>query len=81
MKSTSKFKIDISILICIILFAIISIVTISSAQKLLADETNLVFKQGMWYGIGFILIVFIMFIGNKFLYKNAWILYIVGILS
>lgn len=81
MKSTSKFKIDISILICVILFAIISIITIGSAQKLLVDETNLVFKQGMWYGIGFILILFIMFIGNKSLYKNAWILYIIGILS
>ena len=81
MKYNSKLKIDISILVCIVLFAIISIVTIGSAQKLLTDETNLVFKQIMWYGVGFLLIVFIMFIGNKFLYKNAWILYIVGILS
>lgn len=81
MKYNSKFKIDISILVCIVLFAIISIVTIGSAEKLLTDETNLVFKQIMWYGVGFLLIGFIMFIGNKFLYKNAWILYIVGILS
>ena len=81
MKNNSKFKIDISILVCIILFAIISTITIGSAQKLLTDETNLIFKQIMWYGVGFILIGFIMFIGNKFLYKNAWILYIVGILS
>ena len=81
MRNNSKFKIDISILVCIILFAIISIVTIGSAQELLTDETNLVFKQIMWYGVGFFLIGFIMFIGNKFLYKNAWILYIVGILS
>ena len=81
MRNNSKFKIDISILVCIILFAIISIVTIGSAEKLLTDETNLVFKQIMWYGVGFLLIGFIMFIGNKFLYKNAWILYMVGILS
>jgi len=81
MRYNSKFKIDISILVCIILFAIISIVTIGSAEKLLTDETNLVFKQIMWYGVGFLLIGFIMFIGNKFLYKNAWILYMVGILS
>lgn len=81
MRNNSKFKIDISILVCIILFAIISIVTIGSAQKLLTDETNLVFKQIMWYGVGFILIGLVMFVGNKFLYKNAWILYIVGILS
>lgn len=81
MRNNSKFKIDISILVCIILFAIISIVTIGSAQKLLTDETNLVFKQIMWYGVGFLLIGLVMFVGNKFLYKNAWILYIVGILS
>lgn len=81
MRNNSKFKIDISILVCIILFAIISIITIGSAQKLLTDETNLVFKQIMWYGVGFILIGLVMFLGNKFLYKNAWILYIVGILS
>ena len=81
MRYNSKFKIDISILVCIILFAIISIITIGSAQILLTDETNLVFKQIMWYGVGFILIGFIMFIGNKFLYKNAWILYMIGILS
>jgi len=81
MRNNSKFKIDISILVCIILFAIISIVTIGSAEKLLTDETNLVFKQIMWYGVGFLLIGLVMFVGNKFLYKNAWILYIVGILS
>ena len=80
MKGLSRFKIDISILLCIILFAIISIVTISSAQQLLT-ENNLVFKQIMWYVISFILIYFVLFIGNKFLYKNAWILYFIGIIS
>ena len=81
MRNISKYKIDVSILICIILFAIISVITIGSAQKLLTDETNLVFKQIMWYGVGFVLIGLVMFIGNKFLYKNAWILYIIGVLS
>ena len=81
MRNTSKYKIDISILICIVLFAVISIITIGSAQKLLTNETNLVFKQIIWYLVGFGLIFLVMFVGNKFLYKNAWILYIVGILS
>ncbi|MBQ2946452.1 MAG: FtsW/RodA/SpoVE family cell cycle protein [Bacilli bacterium] len=81
MRNNSKFKIDISILVCIILFAIISIVTIGSAENLLTDEANLVLKQIMWYTVGFILIGLVMFIGNKFLYKNAWILYIIGIVS
>ena len=80
MKIISKYKIDMSILLCIVLFAIISIITISSAESLLTD-TNLVFRQIMWYIIGFILIYFILFIGNKFLFKNAWILYIIGVIS
>ena len=33
MKSTSKYKVDISILFCIILFAIISIVTIGIVKE------------------------------------------------
>ena len=64
-----------------ILFAIISVVTISSAQMLL-DNTmqNLAFKQLIWYGTGFILAYFIMFIGNEFLYKNVWIFYAIGVI-
>ena len=81
MKSTSKYKVDISIFLCIILFAFLSVVTIMSAQSLLIDESSLVLRQILWYIIGFILIYFTMFIGNKFLYKNAWILYIIGVLS
>lgn len=81
MRSISKYKIDISILICIILFAIISIVSIGSAQKLLSEEVNLVIKQIIWYIVGFGLIALITFVGNKFLYKNAWILYLIGVLS
>ena len=80
MKSTSKYKVDISILFCIILFAIISIVTIGSAENLLQESNNLVLKQTIWYVIGFGLIYFIMFIGNNFLYKNAWLMYFVGVL-
>lgn len=81
MRNTTKLKIDISILICIILFAVISIISIGSAQKLLTDNTNLVLKQIIWYIVGFGLISIIMFLGNKFFYKNAWLLYIIGILS
>ena len=80
MKNSSKFKIDISILLCIIIFGIISTISIGSAQHLVS-ETNLVFKQLMWYILGFVLIYFILFIGNKFLYKNALLLYIIGIIS
>jgi len=82
MKNTtfSKYKVDLGILICIILFAIISTITIGSAEVLLPEVNHLVLKQILWYITGFVLIGFIMFIGNHFLYKNAWIFYIFGLL-
>lgn len=81
MKGISKYKVDISIFLCIVLFAVISIVTIGSAEVLLTENNHLLLKQIMWYSLGFVVIYFIMFVGNHFLYKNAWILYIIGVLS
>lgn len=81
MKKISKYKVDKGILIPLILFAIISIITIYSAQNLLLEKENLVLKQIMWYAVGFGLAYFIMFIGNDFIYNNIKILYIVGVIS
>lgn len=81
MKKISKYKVDKLILIPLILFAIISILTISSAEELLSGDLNgLAIKQAMWYIIGFVLAYFTMFIGNKFIYKNIWIFYGIGVL-
>ncbi len=81
MKKISKYKVDKLILIPLILFAIISILTISSAEELLSGDLNgLAIKQSMWYIIGFVLAYFTMFIGNKFIYKNIWIFYGIGVL-
>lgn len=81
MKKISKYKVDPYILIILILFAIISVITISSAEKLLTnDMSGLFIKQILWYGIGFVLAYFIMFIGNDFIYKNIWIFYGIGVL-
>lgn len=80
MKKISKYKVDTWILVILILFAIISIITISSAEKLLpADMSGLFIKQLLWYGIGFLLAYFIMFIGNDYIYKNIWIFYGIGV--
>ena len=35
----------------------------------------------MWYSIGISLAYITMALGNKFLYNNAWIFYIIGVLS
>lgn len=76
MKSVSKYKVDIAILICLILFSITSVVTIGSAETLLVENNHLILKQTLWYTAGFILILVIMFIGNNLIYKNGWRLYI-----
>ena len=81
MKNVSKYKVEASILIPIILFFIISIISIYSTKRLLAIEySNLWIKQIIWYIIGILLAYYIMHIGNKFLYNNAYIFYIIGII-
>lgn len=75
----SKYKVDPYLLGCIICFAIISILTIYSAQTILKEEyQNLALKQGIWYIIGFGIAYLIMYIKNENILKYTWILYIVG---
>lgn len=78
MKNISKYKVDKLIFITLIIFVIISLLTIYSAQGMLGNYTNLALKQAIWYIVGFGLAYFIMFIGNDFIFRNAWIFYIIG---
>lgn len=79
MKKISKYKVDKFIIIPIIIFTVISIITILSSQKLLPSYMdNLALKQGLWYITGFLLSYFIMFIGNDFIYEHIWKFYIIG---
>ena len=80
MKNIFKYKIDKSIILCIILFAFISVITIGSAEHLLSEHTNLVLKQIIWYIVGFLVVFIVIFIGNHILFKNSWFLYAFGIL-
>lgn len=81
-KNISKFKVENAILIPIILFGIISVISIFCTKSLLGpDFQNYWIKQIVWYVIGFGLAYFMMFIGNKFLYNNAWWFYTIGVLS
>lgn len=82
MKNVSKYKVEKGILIPLIILAIISITTILSAQDLLkAEYSTLYIRQGIWFIAGFVLAYLIMHIGNDFLYKNVYILYIIGVIS
>ncbi len=82
MTKTSRYRVDKFLLIPMILFAVISIITIYSSQALLPSTMqDLALKQFLWYLVGFILAYGILVIGNTFLLKNAWFLYGIGNLS
>lgn len=81
-KNISKFKVENGILIPIILFGIISIISIYCTKSTLgADFQDYWIKQGIWYILGIGLAYMMMFLGNKFLYNNAWWFYLLGVLS
>ena len=81
-KNISKFKVENGIIIPIILFGIISIISIYCTKSTLgADFQDYWIKQGIWYILGIGLAYMMMFLGNKFLYNNAWWFYLLGVLS
>ena len=82
MKKISKFKVEWSLLIPLILFGIISTISIYCTKSLIgAEYQNYYLKQIIWYIVGFGIAYFMMILGNKFLYNNAWWFYIIGIIS
>lgn len=81
MKQLSKFRMDKTILIPILIFIVISIISIYNAEKLLTDINYYYIKQLIWYIIGFCLILLIMKFGNDIIYKYAWSLYIISNIS
>ena len=82
MKKISKYKIDKSILLPLILFIIISIVTLYGTDSIIPNYMgNLPLKQLIWYAIGFVLAYLVMTVGNTFIYRISWFLYGAGIIS
>ena len=82
MKKLYRYQVDKSLLILLILFSFISFITISSAQTLLPSYMqDLVWKQMIWYLIGFLLIYFVVSMGAQYFYKSVWYLYGIGIVS
>jgi rod shape determining protein RodA len=80
-KNISKFAVSKSILIPIILFAIISVVSIYCTKSMLASKYAYYWvRQIVWYSLGFFIAYAMMTLGNKFLYNNAYILYGIGVL-
>lgn len=81
-KNISRFKVEKSILIPLILFGIISVVSIYCTRSMLGEEfQNYYLKQAIWYVVGFGIAYLMMAIGNKFLYDNAWVFYFIGVVA
>ena len=77
-KMKKKIRLDLTIIIPVILFFIISITSIYSAMTYLpSDNGNLVLKQIMWYLIGIVVIIILLKVKNRYLYRNAWFFYII----
>ena len=71
-----KKKVDIGILISIVLFAILSIITITSSLTYLSPSVgNLALKQAIWYLVGAILVLLLLHFKNDYLYQNAYLFY------
>ena len=81
MKNTSKYHFDKTILLIILIFAIISVLSIYSAEQILSDINYYYIKQIIWYVIGFLMILIIMKYGNDTIYQYAWPLYILSNIS
>ena len=76
-----KYKINLRILIPILLLSIISIIAISSALTYTSSSLgNLAIKQGIWYLIGWVLVIILIRLKNEYLYQHTWILYITGVI-
>lgn len=74
-----KLNIDIYLILMVLLLAIISLISINSAEKVLGYmKDNYTLKQAIWYIMGFILIIIINKIDNKRILKYTNHLYIFG---
>lgn len=81
MMKLKKFKLNKSLIICVFIFMIISIVTIYSAMTYLPDYLgNLAFKQFMWYLVGFFMIIIANKISVENIYHFNWYIYVTSIL-
>lgn len=81
MIKAKKLKINYSILICLLIFMVISIISIYSAMTYMPNYLgNLAIKQFIWYIFGFILVLAIIKISNKALYQYSWYIYMTNIL-
>ena len=72
-------KINYNILVPILLLSIISIISIYSALTYTSKSLgNLALKQGVWYLVGWVIVIIIYHYKNEFLYQKSWLFYWFG---
>ena len=64
------------------MLSIISIISIYSALTYTSPALgNLALKQGIWYIVGWGLVILLIRLKNEYLYQHTWLLYFIGIIS
>ena len=67
--------------LCILLFSIISIISIYNSQSILSNYyNNLYIKQLIWYVIGFIIFIILLFIKNEKILRNYKVIYFASVI-
>jgi len=76
------FKIDYVLILILLALAIISIVSINSAQKMLGSRAdNFLLKQSIWYVVGAIGALTLTFVKNDNLLNHIKLFYVIGVIS
>ncbi len=76
-----KKKHEIIIPLCIVIFFIISIISIYSSESILPNYySNLHTKQLIWYSIGFVVFITLLFIKNEKIIRHSKLIYISSII-
>lgn len=77
MKKLYKYKTNKQIVYSLIIFIVISLLSIYSAGNLIGNNT-LVLKQAIWFIIGIFIIYLMTKVKNKSIYNNYKLLYVIG---
>lgn len=82
MVNDMKIKTNLKLIVPILIFAIISILSIYSAQGMLSESYNDLFiKQILWYLLGFMCVIIFSKKRFNFIFDKPYILYFAGIIS
>ena len=76
MWKIKDYKVDTFLLSLILFLGFISIITINSTSSILSNASSLAFKQGLWYLVGFIIILVVLKIKNEYFFRITNFLYI-----